>query len=217
MNEIIINEKRLKCVIERKNIKKIYIKYKDNIIYIKVPNKVKDSEIRRIIQDNYSSLEKMINKIDNKIKYTYANGSEISFYGKKYKIIYSDEILIRGEYMYLLASNPLESYEKLAKKYGQIFYKERINYFIQRFNLPYIVKSIVIRNMKTRYGVCNIRDKKISFQTHLAVYPLECIDYVIVHELTHFKVQNHSKDFYNEIRKILPNYKLVIKELKEIY
>lgn len=217
MNEIVINDQSIKFIVERKDIKKVYIRYQDNILNIKVPKRMTDSEIKKIINNNQESIIKMINKVDKKIKFTYANGSEISFYGKIYKIIYSDEVFIRGDFMYLLASNPEGSYEYLAKKYGKIFYKERINYFINNYKLPYYVKSIVIRNMKTRYGVCNIRDKKISFQTHLAVYPLDCIDYVIVHELTHFKVQNHSKIFYDEVRKILPNYKISMKRLKEIY
>ena len=92
-----------------------------------------------------------------------------------------------------------------------------IRIFINKYNLPYKVEKIVIREMKTRYGVCNVRDKKISFQLHLAVYPLECIDYIIVHELSHFKVQNHSKDFYLEVERILPDYKKREKMLKEIY
>ena len=119
--------------------------------------------------------------------------------------------------MYLNSLNPKGSYDLLAKKYGKIFYRNRIDYFINNYHLPYKVDKIVIREMKTRYGVCNIRDNKISFQLHLAVYPIECIDYIIVHELTHFKVQNHSKNFYYEVSKILPDYKYRIKKLKEVY
>ena len=71
--------------------------------------------------------------------------------------------------------------------------------------------------MKTRYGVCNTKQNKITFQLRLALYPLECIDYVILHELTHLKVPNHSSKFYDEIKKIMPDYKNRIKRLKEIY
>ena len=209
--------KTYQCNIIRENIKRVYIQYKENVVIIKCPKRMKDNDILNIIENNEIKIAKIINKVNNKVKYSYENGSEIPFYGQKLKIIYSNELLIRNGYMYLDARNPKESYNLLAKKYGEIFYKERINYFISKYNLPYKVNKIVIREMKTRYGVCNIRDKKITFQTHLAVYPLECIDYVIVHELSHFKVQNHSKEFYYEVAKILPDYKIRQKRLKEIY
>ena len=217
MKEIIIEGIKYNINIEYKKIKKIYIRYNENTLLFKVPLKTKESEIIKIINDNKASILKIIKKVDKKIKYTYENGSEISFYGQKYYIIYSNETRISNNYLYLNKDNPLEAYNFLARKYGKVFYRDRINYFINKYNLPYKVENIVIRDMKTRYGVCNIKDKKISFQLHLAVYPLECIDYVIVHELTHFKVQNHSKEFYYEISKILPDYKLRIKNLKEIY
>lgn len=203
--------------IERKNIKKAYIKYLDNVIVVKCPLNYKDKDILNIIANNEEQIYNLIIKINKKTRYSFENGSEIPFYGNIYKIIYSDEILIRNGFMYLDSRNPIESYNLLSKKYGQEFYKNRIKFFLSSYRLPYIVNKIVIRDMKTRYGVCNVREKKISFQTRLALYPLAAIDYIIVHELCHFKVQNHSKDFYNEVSKIMPDYKKREKMLKEIY
>ena len=217
MESIIIEGVKYNLNIEYRKIKKIYIRYNESTLYIKVPLKTKDSDLIKIINDNKESILKIVKKVDKKVRFSYENGSEIPFYGKNYHIIYSDDTFIRNDFIYLNRENPIEAYNKLARTYGKIFYKERIEYFINKYNLPYKVNSIVIREMKTRYGVCNIKDKKISFQLHLAIYPLECIDYVIIHELTHFKVQNHSKEFYYEVSKILPDYKIRIKKLKEIY
>lgn len=206
-----------KCEIYRSCIKRIYIRYQNDTLIIRVPNRIKDKEIIKIIDDNKDKIYKIIDKVNNKIRYTFKNSTEIPFFGKTYKIIYSNEECIRSDYMYLNSMSPIDSYYKLVRKYGKEFYKNRINYFIEKYNLNYKVNQIVIRDMKTRYGVCNIKDKKITFQLKLALYPMECIDYVIIHELTHFKIQNHSKEFYNEIVKIMPDYKLRIKKLKEIY
>ena len=45
--------------------------------------------------------------------------------------------------------------------------------------------------------------------------PLEGVDYIVVHEMCHMEHRNHSKDFYNAVEKILPDYKIRIKWLKE--
>ena len=217
MDKVIVLGRSYNCIIDRRDIKKVYIQYKDNSIVFKCPKRMKDNEILKIIKDNENKIYKIINSSNNKKRFTYENGSEIPFYGRNLRIIYSDEPLIRNGFIYLNAQDPIGSYNYLAKKHGEAFYKERIMYYILKYKLPYFVNKIVIRDMKTRYGVCNIREKKITFQTHLAVYPLECIDYVIVHELSHFKVCGHGEAFYKEVEKILPDYKLRIKKLKEIY
>ncbi len=217
MKEVKIKGKIYEYVVDYRNIKKVYIGFKDNKITVKVPKKTSEKEILKILSTNEELVDKVINNMNKKIRFTYENGSTIPFYGRDYKIIYSNESFIRGEFMYLDQINPKESFNKLAKKYGQKFYRDRINYYIETFNLPYTVNQIVIREMKTRFGVCNIRDHKITFQLGLAVCPIECIDYIVVHELTHLKVANHSKDFYDEIIKIMPDYKYRIKKLKENY
>ena len=117
-------------------IKKIYIRYNESTLYIKVPLKTKDSDIIKIINNNKESILKIVKKVDKKVRFSYENGSEIPFYGKNYHIIYSDDTFIRNDFMYLNRDNPLEAYNKLARSYGRIFYKERIEYFINKYNLP---------------------------------------------------------------------------------
>lgn len=216
MENVIIKGTSYGCEVNKLDIKKVYIRYRKGIVVINAPKKMKEKEIISIVKRNEDKIFKLINKVNNKIKFTFKNGSEIPFYGNTYKIIYSDEECIRNGYMYLNAKSPEESYYKLAKKYGKDFYRWRIDYYNYTYNLDYDVKHIVIRDMKSRYGVCNSNLKKITFQTRLALYPIECIDYIVVHELTHYKVHNHSKAFYDEVMNIMPDYKIRNKRLKEI-
>lgn len=216
METVSIKGKEYKVEIIRSKIKKVYIRYNNDTVLIKTPLKYSEKEILNVIKRNEDKIYKLIINYNNKIKFTFENGSEIPFYGRVYKIIYSDSERLSNNFMYLKASNPMESYYNLARKYGKDFYKNRINYYITQYKLNYYVNQIVIRDMKTRYGVCNIRQRKITFQLRLALYPIECIDYIIVHELTHLKVPNHSKEFYLEVMKIMPDYKLREKKMKEI-
>ena len=69
--------------------------------------------------------------------------------------------------------------------------------------------------MKTRWGVCNKRDTSITLNANLMKEKIECLDYVIVHELSHFVHFNHSKEFWNTVEKYCPYYKKIRKSLKE--
>ena len=84
----------------------------------------------------------------------------------------------------------------------------------QAFILP--MPAVEIKKYKSRWGACYPKINKVSFNLALVHLNYELIDYVIVHELCHFLQPNHSKQFYQEIKKRLPNYKQCEKKLKEI-
>ena len=73
---------------------------------------------------------------------------------------------------------------------------------------------ITIRNQKTRWGSCSSKGN-LNFNCLLMLTPPEVIDYVVVHELCHRKEMNHSKDFWREVEKVLPNYLDQVKWLKD--
>lgn len=61
--------------------------------------------------------------------------------------------------------------------------------------------------MTTRWETCNTTTKKIWFNLQLAKKPIECLEYIILHELTHLKVKNHGKDFVEHIEKYMPYWR----------
>lgn len=72
-----------------------------------------------------------------------------------------------------------------------------------------------IRSMKTRWGTCNTKDKRIWLALNLAKKPPECLEYVITHELTHLHVPNHSKAFWARMDVYYPAWREVRKLLNE--
>ena len=64
-----------------------------------------------------------------------------------------------------------------------------------------------IREMKTRWGSCNVKTRKVWFNLQLATKKIECIDYIIVHELGHILYPNHGAEFKAYQTKYLPNWK----------
>ncbi len=61
--------------------------------------------------------------------------------------------------------------------------------------------------MTSRWGVCNIKNHNVTLNLELSKYPKVYLNYVIVHELSHFIHPNHSKEFWLLVSKYCPNYK----------
>lgn len=75
---------------------------------------------------------------------------------------------------------------------------------------------IKFRRMVSQWGNCHYKQGVLTFNTNLMYAPIACIEYVVIHEFTHFLQPNHSTDFYNEIAKIMPDWKIRRQKLKEI-
>ncbi len=98
------------------------------------------------------------------------------------------------------------------KRYARNIFEARVAYFQQFTGGSY--NSISIRDQKTRWGSCSGRGN-LSFNWRLILAPPEILDYVVVHELCHLTHMNHSKEFWELVGKVLPDYKDRRKWLKE--
>ncbi|MCD7820365.1 MAG: M48 family metallopeptidase [Lachnospiraceae bacterium] len=89
---------------------------------------------------------------------------------------------------------------------------ERVKYYAPLVGVTY--GRITIRNQKTRWGSCSSKGN-LNFNCLLMLTPPEVIDSVVVHELCHRKEMNHSKAFYDEVRRVYPEYDKWNRWLKE--
>jgi predicted metal-dependent hydrolase len=100
---------------------------------------------------------------------------------------------------------------KTWRKEAQQFLPLRINELANQFNLKF--QKISVRNTKSRWGSCSYKNN-ISLSLHLMRIPDKLIDYVILHELTHTIVKNHSNVFWETLEKVCENSKQLDRELK---
>ena len=89
---------------------------------------------------------------------------------------------------------------------------ERVSFFSKMMGVS--CGRLTIRNQRTRWGSCSSKGN-LNFNCLIMLMPPEVIDYVVVHELCHLKEMNHSKAFWAEVEKVLPNYKEQVKWLEE--
>ena len=76
------------------------------------------------------------------------------------------------------------------------------------------VGSLAYRNMKTRWGSCQPATGRICINVRLALYPPECLEYVVVHELCHLIVHGHGRDFNALMDRFLPDWRKRKNKLK---
>ena len=206
----IIQNKEYDVEIIHKNNKNTYIRIKeDETIYVTTSYFTTKKEIKRILDNNIDSIIKMLEK--NKRKQE--KNTMFYYLGNPYYIIYMPSNLeISDNKIYVKDEKTLN---KWLKNEILKIYKERIDYWYNIFeeSIPY--PKLKIRYMKTRWGVCNIKDNSVTLNSELIKYDLTKLDYVIVHELSHFIHFNHSKSFWCLVEKYSPNYKKIRKDLKE--
>ena len=210
--QVLFDEKLVDVIIEHKPNKNLYIRVTDNLeLLVTCNKKVSEKEILNIINKNSKSLIKMYNR---KIK-ELDNNSIFYYLGKPYTIIYNKEI----KKYYIEEDCIIVKDEKMLNKFYanecvRVFTKE-LEKYNRYFN--YLPKyTLKLRKMKTRWGVCNRGNNTVTLNSELLKKDIRLIDYVVVHELSHFKEANHSDKFWYEVSLRYPNYKEARKELNEV-
>lgn len=203
------NNKNYEVEVIRKNNKNIYIRVKNSKVIITCNYFTTEKYIKKIIKDNYTSIIKMIDKDNSRQE----KKEKFYLFGKVYDIVYGfNEIDIKDNKIYALNKTKLDKY---LNEYIKKVFKERLNYWYNLYQEDIPVPNLKIRKMTTRWGVCNLKNKNITLNYELSKYDMECLDYVIIHELSHFIYPNHSKNFWNQVNKYCSNYKSIRKKLKE--
>ncbi len=156
---------------------------------------------------------------------------QISFLGKVYPLRFrfssmkSSLLTIKDEYAEVRLNALLQFHKeeelREIKKAIKSFYREegkkilirRTEYYSKTLKLTY--NKITLKDMSSRWGSCSSK-KNINYSLRLLLFPLELIDYVVVHELCHLIHMNHSKDFWQELERIMPDYKEREKKIKKL-
>jgi predicted metal-dependent hydrolase len=103
------------------------------------------------------------------------------------------------------------SYETHAKRAKKLL-KDRVTEINKHYQFSF--ERISIKQHETRWGSCSSK-KNLNFNYRLYFLPLQLVDYVVAHELSHLKHMNHSKDFWDCVAQTIPDYKQRRSELKQ--
>ncbi|MDI9496583.1 MAG: SprT family zinc-dependent metalloprotease [Bacillota bacterium] len=215
----------------RKGIKNIHLTVypPDGRVRLAVPRHMDDEEARNF------ALTKLTWIIKQKKKYTtgeteaakvYKTGESHYYLGEKYilEVIEKkgkDHLELRDEqYMdlYVRPGNTIKKREKIMSEWYRQKLKEIIPSYIEKWEkiIGVKVNEFGIKKMKTRWGTCNTRDKRIWINLELAKKAPRCLEYIIVHEMVHLLERHHNKAFKDYMSEFLPEWKSIKNELNGI-
>jgi predicted metal-dependent hydrolase len=137
-------------------------------------------------------------------------GEEFLFLGQAYPLLVVDNlpkaVVLDNSLMIsaMVLNNAKEHIENWYKAQAQDYITQKVQDYAQITGLKY--QSIRINSATTRWGSCGHKDT-LNFTWRLMMAPARVVDYVVVHELMHLKQRNHSRKYWAEVVKIMPDYK----------
>lgn len=220
-----VNGEKITFFVQRKNVKNINLKVNiDKKVTISIPMKMKIEEAKEFIKNKVKWIKKQQEFYDSfaeqKENITFENGETVYLLGKQYKMKLisnkNNEIKINNRYIEIHIKEKYfdnkkyikKYYDKWLKEYAMEIFVEVMNKYqksLKKYDIE--VPKVEIRQMKSRWGSCLPFNNKIILNLNLIKTPMCCIEYVILHELSHFKHHNHSKNFYNFITLFMPDWK----------
>lgn len=86
-------------------------------------------------------------------------------------------------------------------------FKSKLEYWMKAMGVSPLGMKVTFKDMSTRWGSCTPARKSLSFNVRLALYPEECTDYVIIHELAHLFQSGHTPQFWALVEKHMPHWR----------
>jgi len=206
-----INNKQVEVIIQKKKgNKNTYLRVKEDLkLYVTTSFFMTDRKIKTIIEENKDSIIRMYEKQNFK------QDLKKNFYylGKKYDIVRTNsKDIIFGDCKIFVPSDL--DLDKWLKKCASKLFRERLDYWYNNFDRKIPYPSLTIRKMTSRWGVCNSKLIRVTLNLELIKKDIDCLDYVIVHELSHFIEMNHSDRFWDVVGANYPNYKEIRRIMK---
>ena len=216
-------------IITKKNIKNVILKVKsDGSVALSVPHKTSNIFITSFLKSKEQWILKNLEKIKKipikSVDKSYKNGDNIEYLG----YIYILEISKSSKNFVQIENNKLKIFcnkEINKKNIETILYnwykKEALKIFkisLDKYSLLIQEKyyAFKIRKMKRRWGSCRYISKLITLNIELIKKPIECIDYVALHEIAHLKFPHHKKEFWDFISLYMPDWKIRKERLDKI-
>lgn len=207
--------------IDRKDIKNLHIGVYPPYGKVRVaaPLKIDNEAVRLAVITRLSWIKKQVRHFQSQPRQTrreMVSGESHYFLGKRYllDVIYGSvkhKVVLRHSHieLHVRANTSVTNREKLLNEW----YREQLHNVIDEF-IPkweeYIgvkLDNWAIKKMRTKWGSCNIEKKQILLNLNLVKTPVECVEYIIVHEMVHLHERHHNDNFKLHMDKFLPSWR----------
>ena len=184
----------------------------DGALIVRAPWRASAKLIDQFVGENAQWIERKRAEAQDRLRSTrkgFVAGETFLYLGTAYPLEFvkeQEEPLILKEKFSLAESAQTRAavaFEQWYRERAKQVLSERVKFFADQYNFQY--KKVGITSARTRWGSCSATGS-LNFSWRLIMAPLQVVDYVVVHELVHTIVQNHSKRFWRKVAAIMPNY-----------
>ena len=214
--------------VTRKRVKhlRIVVYRSSGFVRISSPKRVSDREIYRFAESKIDWVKKHLQKkssSDSLPAPKFTDGEMHYLWGEPYRLRVKEEnaapqVCLNGSgeiNMFIRPKTAVEKREKVMREWYRAKMKQEIPPLIEKWEpvMGVTVADWGVKKMKTRWGTCNVRDRKIWLSLHLAKRDPEFLEYIVVHEMTHLLERLHSRRFYGLMDQFLPGWRETDKKL----
>ena len=184
----------------------------DGTLTVRAPLRMKEADIRRFIEAKTGWIKQKQARVREEAlaPRQYVDGETFWYLGVEIplRLVPSQKPALVMDKVFKLAKSAQPKAESVFtawyRQQARAVLTERVSHFARNHDLK--PGKLRISSARTRWGSCSAKGT-LSFTWRLVMAPPEVIDYVVVHELCHLKELNHSKAFWAQVGKILPDYK----------
>jgi predicted metal-dependent hydrolase len=221
---------QIKVEVELKDIKNIHLSVypPKGRVHISAPTRMNMDTIRIYAISKLSWIKKQQVKIlsqEREAPREYITKESHYFFGKRYllKVIELDTVpIVNVKHttleLYVRSGSSLEKRKEILENWYReqlrIKSMKMISEWETKMNLK--VGQLGIKKMKTKWGTCNEKAKRIWINFELVKKPIECIEYIIVHEMVHLLERNHNDKFIAYMNHYLPTWRQLKKDLNKL-
>lgn len=207
--------------IDRKDIKNLHIGVYPPYGRVRVaaPTKIDNDAVRLAVISRLSWIKKQVRHFQEQPRQTdreMVSGESHYFLGKRYllEVVYGavkHEVVLKHSVIELHVRTGTSTENRL--KLINEWYREQLHAIVQELipkwenRIDVEVNSWSIKKMRTKWGSCNVDKKNILLNLNLAKAPVECIEYIVVHEMVHLLERHHNDNFKAYMDRLLPEWK----------
>lgn len=220
----------IKIEVQKKNIKNLHLVVAppEGKVRVSAPMHLSDESIAMFVRTKLGWIKKQQEKFKKQPRQTereYVSGETLYVWGQQYflRVDYSykgNSLVLEGNEAILTVrkESTASQREAFVNEWYRALLKEKIETYLPKWEkiTGLHCDSWQTKYMTTRWGTCNTNTGKIWLNLQLAKKPIECLEYVILHELTHLKVRNHSKEFVALMDQYMPYWREIKKLLNDL-
>ncbi len=220
----------LKIQVIKKDIKNIHLAVypPKGKIRLSSPRNVNDETIRLYLISKISWIRKQQRKFekqDREPRRDYVQRESHYFLGQRYLLRLEEKnappsITLQNKYLTLQVrpGTSVEQREKILNAWYRKQLKQLIPPLIEKWEriMGVSVDDWGVRHMKTKWGTCNIEAKRIWLNLELAKKPIQCLEFIVVHEMVHLLERKHNEIFFSYMNRFLPKWEMYKQELNRL-